>query len=146
MIESMKKRCFRCGKRKALAEFYAHPMMADGRLGKCKECTKGDVSANYRATKTAKQAYERERNKRPERKLARLRYARNRRERDPDRALARSRVFYAIKSGKLERKPCRVCGEKAQAHHEDYSKPLDVDWLCFKHHRQVHGQLRDEAA
>lgn len=28
----------------------------------------------------------------------------------------------------------------SQAHHEDYARPLDVRWLCFKHHRETHGQ------
>jgi len=35
-----------------------------------------------------------------------------------------------------------VCGaENAQAHHDDYSRPLDVRWLCDTHHRQHHGEL-----
>lgn len=44
--------------------------------------------------------------------------------------------------GRLVRKPCEACGsEKSQAHHDDYSKPLDVRWFCFKHHREIgHGQ------
>jgi hypothetical protein len=34
-----------------------------------------------------------------------------------------------------------VCGEpEAQAHHDDYAKPLDVRWLCNKHHREHHGE------
>lgn len=44
----------------------------------------------------------------------------------------------AIKKGLLIRKPCEVCGaEKVHAHHEDYLKPLEVRWLCPKHHYQV---------
>lgn len=38
----------------------------------------------------------------------------------------------------LERQPCEICGAKAEAHHEDYNKPLEVRWLCFKHHREWH--------
>src|SRR5690242_12352984 len=45
----------------------------------------------------------------------------------------------AIESGKLERLPCQKCGDlKAEAHHEDYSKPLDVQWLCKKCHGLAH--------
>lgn len=30
--------------------------------------------------------------------------------------------------------------EMVQCHHKDYSKPLDVIWLCLKHHRELHNQ------
>ena len=54
----------------------------------------------------------------------------------------RARVFWAIKKGKLFRKPCVICGElKVQAHHEDYDKPLEVRWLCNKHHRARHQAI-----
>ena len=46
--------------------------------------------------------------------------------------------MWAVASGKLKRKSCEECGEKGEAHHIDYSKPLEVMWLCRKHHRQWH--------
>lgn len=48
-------------------------------------------------------------------------------------------VYESIRKGELMRGPCVICGnEKADAHHEDYSKPLDVRWLCRYHHLQHH--------
>jgi hypothetical protein len=38
----------------------------------------------------------------------------------------------------LDRQPCEICGEKAEAHHDNYDKPLEVRWLCFFHHREWH--------
>ena len=47
----------------------------------------------------------------------------------------------AVRRGELRRSPCEVCGDvKTDAHHEDYARPVDVRWLCRKHHRMHHGQ------
>ena len=45
-----------------------------------------------------------------------------------------------IRAGLLIKQPCEVCGteEKIEAHHDDYMKPLDVRWLCKKHHQEHH--------
>lgn len=49
----------------------------------------------------------------------------------------RIKVHRAVKSGKLKKLPCEVCGEvKVEGHHDDYSKPLEVKWLCSIHHRE----------
>ena len=48
-------------------------------------------------------------------------------------------VYRAVKSGALIREPCEVCGDpKSEGHHDDYSKPLEVRWLCRKHHAEIH--------
>ena len=52
---------------------------------------------------------------------------------------AKEAVNYAKRTGLLKAKPCEVCGEDtAQAHHRDYSKPLEVQWLCTIHHGEAH--------
>lgn len=48
---------------------------------------------------------------------------------------ARSLVYYAIKTGKLKKQNCSVCGSpNAEADHSNYSQPTKVTWLCRKHH------------
>src|SRR3990167_2578859 len=57
----------------------------------------------------------------------------------PEKTKARIAVMYALKVGLLYKLPCIVCGEsKSQAHHPDYSKPLEVIWICPKHHYAFH--------
>ena len=55
-----------------------------------------------------------------------------------------SRVQYAKGRGRLRPQPCERCGaaENIHAHHEDYSKPLDVTWLCPSCHGARHSELR----
>lgn len=58
---------------------------------------------------------------------------------NPHKVWARNQALLAIRRGELVRKPCEVCGaEKTDSHHDDYSKPLDVRWLCRKHHNGFH--------
>ena len=138
----MKKVCFKCGKTKVKSLFYKHKGMADGVLGKCKTCTKADVSKRYHDPKNRKkiQTYERERFKDPKRKKKLLEYQRNRRHKNRGKNMARVKVYKAIMKGHIKKESCMVCGRSAQAHHKDYRKPLDIVWLCFKHHREIHGQ------
>jgi hypothetical protein len=137
----MLKKCFKCEQELPRTEFYKHPRMGDGLLGKCKECAKSDVRARYALTIEERHAYEAKRNATPER-MARLRSAHLlHNKRNPEKARARNAVASALKSRRIARKPCDVCGDtKSQAHHDDYARPLDVRWLCFVHHRIAHGQ------
>lgn len=54
---------------------------------------------------------------------------------------ARRKVSTAVLSGKLKRGLCVVCrSERTVGHHTDYTKQLDVIWVCYKHHSLWHGQ------
>lgn len=56
-------------------------------------------------------------------------------EKNREKVLAQTRLQRAVKAGKITRQPCEVCGSiNVDAHHEDYTKPFDVQWLCRKHH------------
>jgi hypothetical protein len=79
-----------------------------------------------------------ERNKEKYRKWAREVRARN-----PMRTKAHKAVAVAIKNGSLVRLPCARCGSpRADAHHPDYAKPLDVIWVCRICHERLyhHGE------
>ena len=61
--------------------------------------------------------------------------------RHPEKTRARRLVYWAVRRGNLQRQPCEVCGApEVHAHHEDYSKPLEVRWLCSAHHLAAHGR------
>jgi hypothetical protein len=61
---------------------------------------------------------------------------------NPVKIAAHVAVNNAVRAGKLAKQPCVVCGEtQVHAHHHDYSKPLDVEWLCPLHHRRLHTDL-----
>lgn len=51
---------------------------------------------------------------------------------------ARRMLRTAIKNGSVLRHPCETCGATAQAHHSNYDEPLNVRWLCPKHHMVLH--------
>lgn len=54
---------------------------------------------------------------------------------------ARKMVHLAIEFGMLVRpNVCSKCGVSCfcEAHHKDYTKPLEVDWLCKKCHESEH--------
>lgn len=125
--------CFKCEEELPIVSFYRHPMMADGHLNKCKSCTRYDVRENRKKRKEYYDAYDRKRSKRPDR------IASIQRSREPHKALATKQVYQAVKQGKLRREPCVFCGAtEVEAHHHDYAKPLDVMWLCRRHHAALH--------
>lgn len=63
----------------------------------------------------------------------------------PERARAYATVLHALKTGRLKKpSQCQACGQTktVQAHHDDYSKRLEVKWLCRECHAKVHGMVK----
>jgi hypothetical protein len=52
---------------------------------------------------------------------------------------ARSYANVYLHRGLILRQPCEVCGARAEMHHDDYAKPLEVRWLCREHHLAHHA-------
>lgn len=68
-----------------------------------------------------------------------MRYKRVQKLRYPERVRARELVRRAIRAGRIAKQPCGACGAPvAHAHHEDYSKPLAVVWMCKACHDAEH--------
>lgn len=60
----------------------------------------------------------------------------------PERFNAHKAVFVALRAGRLKKQPC-FCGDNnTEAHHTDYTKALDVVWLCKEHHKKADLERR----
>lgn len=146
------KRCLSCRQIKTSSEYYQHPGMADGRLGKCKKCCKRDAIANRQKNLERYLQYDRNRAMLPHRVAQRAAYqktvggkkvsnAAKKRwiARNQDRRAAHRILANAVKYGRLVRQPCEICNStRTHGHHDDYTQPLKVRWLCPAHHREIH--------
>jgi uncharacterized OB-fold protein len=123
MSESLRE-CFTCRQIKPLSEFYKDRTKPLGIGTRCKACSKQRDKLRPRNP-----------NLEPMReKSKRWRVA------NPEKTIAHRLVRDEVKAGRLVRGVCERCGRTdAHAHHDDYSKPLDVRWLCPKHHKEHHS-------
>lgn len=56
----------------------------------------------------------------------------------------RSKTRRAVKSGKIKKLPCKVCGSmNSEAHHTDYNDWFNPTWVCHKHHLDLHLIKKD---
>jgi hypothetical protein len=139
--DNEKRPCRKCKELRGFAEFALDKRTKDGLSGFCRKC------ANRAATNWAKNNKSRVRQIRAEWRRRNPDAVRQEtiqtRTKNPEGYRARYITNYAKRAGRIEQKPCQVCGEvNSQAHHPDYSKPLDVIWLCPEHHAQAHRDLR----
>jgi hypothetical protein len=131
------KKCIECGTYKDLDCFHNNCKSLDGKAGCCKICANKrfkEYSKTDHYIKIRKEYYEKIRltdkykaNVKRKTLIYRKKY--------PEKRIAHYMIYNHVKSGKIKRLPCEICGDiNSQAHHPDYSKPLDVVWLCVKHH------------
>ena len=144
----MIKQCIDCKIEKTISEFYKHPNMKDGTANVCKLCHKTRMILRNKTP--AAQEYDRQRAKTPKRKehakRVHTRWLKENpekvnidRKRNPEKYKARTAVGNAVRDGRLIKGTCVVCGSsKVTAHHSDYNEPLDVTWLCYQHHSDLH--------
>lgn len=134
------KLCRHCSEWLPMTAFYKHAQMADGHLNVCRECVKRRVR-KHRFENDSVREYDRTRSKDPERKAMASEIGKRYNKEHRARKHATLLVARALKSGKLEKGPCHFCEttERIEGHHNDYSKPLDVIWLCARCHRKLHA-------
>lgn len=136
VVDLKKKRCPKCLEIKPLTDFCKRKDRKIGRQPGCKKCDllyrikhhakRLLYAANYRLNhKEEILVYARE-------------YIRKNKEKNKDKIYRKVRT--KKESGSLIPLPCSICGfSPTQAHHPDYSKPLEVIWLCPSHHKQLHA-------
>lgn len=118
--------CKECGQAKSLSEYYT--IKASGNpYGRCKACHYAKT-LEWRRTPNGRRINS-EYQKREYHGAKRPRY------------LARFEVRKAIEKGQLAPGPCERmgpdCHGRIEAHHDDYTKPLDVRWVCSHHHGEI---------
>lgn len=148
--------CKHCNTTKAEADVYASSR------ARCKECIIKSVKANRLANIDHYRAFDKARASQPHRVAARKAYqqtpafaeshkaaATRWQARHPERRAAHIALDNAVRDGRVMAWPvCAVpeCDCKPEAHHPDYSMPLDVVWLCDQHHKATHKLARQLAA
>ena len=149
-----KKECTKCKVVKPYSEFYKAKAKLDGHTYSCKDCdninrkeyrekNKGKEIARFR------KYYDENKETILKRQSNYVKAGRRKTKPDPFKESARLLLRYAVKMGRVIKKPCEVCGatDRVHGHHEDYTKPLEVNWLCPKHHMELHRKydLKDQS-
>jgi len=133
------KKCTKCNEEKPFSEFQKRKASKDGMTAACKKClSEYDKSRAMLAHRVkAREEYR----KTDAFKKSRYKTTKKYRAKNPNKTKAHRKVQYEVSIGSLSSKPCEICGTpKTVAHHDDYSKPLDIRWLCAKHHKQWHAE------
>lgn len=158
------KTCNVCKENKSIGNFYKQKAGLYGRTGECKSCRKLRSIKWAKENKEKKREYEKKRSllvdRKEEHKIWReknpnyfkeyynqnkdIRLKCNKRylENNPNRSKTYAIYRKAIRDKLIIKSDqCQICGMsniKIHGHHFDYSKPLQVTWLCIKCHKDVH--------
>lgn len=164
--------CSKCAEEKEYSEYHIAKCCKDGYRPECKTCRK-KIENEYGSredVRKRKKAYSKVRRDKAReiftnsdeykqhkiekaKKSKALRLARQIRGskkhslKNPEKYHARKTLMNRVYSGKVLRPDkCSQCGsgKKIEAHHEDYDKPLDVEWLCRECHLKLHKNKKNK--
>ena len=140
------KKCAECGRDLSLGEFSKNKNSKDGLQSRCRQCFSAYNRANYAANREKiKRSVSAYKINNPEKVLETRRRTCIK---NPTRMNASRVVDAAVKAGSIVNPGvCYGCGcasdeHRIEAHHHDYSKPLDIVWLCTPCHRRMDAQRR----
>ena len=123
------KRCSSCKEVKSKSDFAKNRFFDDVLQTACKECDRIRCQ-RYRQTPKGKESLKKAHRKEE------LKY--------PEKEMARRKLRYAVASGKVVKpSQCEGCFTEVElgGHHEDYSKPFEVEWFCDKCHKELHRKV-----
>jgi hypothetical protein len=129
------KSCTGCGIAKPLGEFNRDSRQADGLRNRCRVCTRAEMAAWRAAHPDAQRQWLAANRQRQ------VEYDREQTARSPEKRRARRKLQWAVEVGTVVKPTtCSSCGGEGriEAHHDDYTKPYDVLWLCVGCHRRMH--------
>lgn len=133
------KYCGSCKENKDESDFGKRAASKDGLAHKCRSCQKEYDKArlNDPGRMKARRDYQKTENGKLRHKLANKDWI----NRNQIKRAAHIMVSNAVRDGKLEKSDsCQKCGstQRVEGHHDDYSRPLVVRWLCRDCHSQWH--------
>jgi hypothetical protein len=142
----LRKTCSRCKHEQPSENFYREKKSKGGLSYECRECRKAASAAwQQENPEKAIARTQRWRDKHPEKvKAAKPAQLKRYREKYPEKVKAQAIVRDAVHNGRLDKPDhCEDCGKKLprrriHGHHKDYSKPLEVEWLCAPCHSKRH--------
>lgn len=155
--------CRGCGKELPIDQFYKHSQMVDGYLNYCKDCVKNRIKKHRKENQEYFREYDFYRNRTEKRREWKKKYIKDnevgKKYRESKRIYLQNRrhtidgydkCHNALDRAVLRKQiirpnNCQVCGKKSKVmgHHCDYSKPLNVVWMCSTCHGLYHGSNSD---
>lgn len=151
---TVEKTCTKCGVVKTTNDFAKYYRSKDGLQNECKECKANRYRLNRDAIRLQQKSNwvkyseknstalkEKNRKRRIGTKEKDAAYREMYKTEFAPKIAAKNAIWSNLLTGKIVRKPCEECGnEITDAHHDDYSEPLNVRWLCRRHHAKWHAE------
>lgn len=136
------KTCSRCGVEKQLCDFFKDRSKKDGYGSHCKLCNARSAALSRVRNQNNRRLYDLLYRSRPE--VQARRRQQWKKWYSSGKGKAEQRLRGAVRRHKIKRpEKCELCaralpGPQLHGHHEDYTRPLDVQWLCAACHAKRH--------